>query len=112
MKKSYPEKDAVMQCHTQSGNITNHLKVEVDFTLHEISAMGIMMWRFHVDESSKGRYYMILGWDILIWLRLSLKLSGHIIKADDGTFKGSTTPMVDMGTYEFKYLNIGKITPE
>ena len=26
--------------------------------------------------------------------------------------KGSTTPMVGFGTYKFKYLNTGKITPE
>ena len=26
--------------------------------------------------------------------------------------KWSTTPMVELGTYIFKYLNTGKITPE
>ena len=54
---------------------------------------------------------MILGRDLLTELGLNLKLSDHIIEADDGPFKGSTTPMVDLGTYIFKYLNTDKITP-
>ena len=55
---------------------------------------------------------MILGRDLLTSLGLNLKLSDHIIEADDGPFKGSTAPMVDMGTYEFKDLETKKITPE
>ena len=50
---------------------------------------------------------MILGPDILTELGLNLKFSEHVIEADDGNFKGSTTPMVDLGTYIFKYLNTG-----
>ena len=60
-----------------------------------------------MDESTKGRYDMILGPDILTELVLNLKFSEHVIKAYDGTFKGSTTPMVDLGTYILKYLNTG-----
>ena len=26
--------------------------------------------------------------------------------------KGYTSPIIDLGTYKFKYLNTGKITPE
>ena len=55
---------------------------------------------------------MILGRDLLISLGLNIKLSDHVIEADDGPFKGSTTSIVDMGTYEFKDLNTEKITPE
>ena len=55
---------------------------------------------------------MILGRDILTELGLNPKLSEHVIEADDGTFKGSTTPMVDLGKYGFKYLNTGNIIPE
>ena len=33
-------------------------------------------------------------------------------QTDDGPFNGFTTPMVDLGTYIFKDLNTGKITPE
>ena len=55
---------------------------------------------------------LILGRDILIYLVLNLRLSDHVIKSDDGPFKGSTAPMVDLGAYEFKYLNTGGNTPE
>ena len=55
---------------------------------------------------------MILGQDILTELGLNLKWSEHVIKAGDGPFNGSTTPMVDVGMYICKYLNTEKITPE
>ena len=65
-----------------------------------------------MDDPAKGWYDMILGQYLSIELGLNLKWSEHIIESDDGTFKGFTTPMVDLGTYEFKYLNTGKIKPE
>ena len=71
-----------------------------------------MTWNCHVDDYAKGRYKMILGRDILTELLLNIKLFEHVIEADDGPFNGSTTPMVDLGTYIFKDLNIEKITPE
>ena len=55
---------------------------------------------------------MILGRDLLIDLGLNLKWSDHVIEANDGNFKGSTAPMVDLSMYECKDLNIGNITPE
>ena len=57
-----------------------------------------------VDDSSKGRYDMILRRDILTALGLNLELCDHVIEADDGTFKGYTTPMFDLVPYEFKSL--------
>ena len=42
---------------------------------------------------------MILGRYILTALGSNLKLSDHVIEADDGNFKGSMSPMVDPGTY-------------
>ena len=63
--KLFPDKDAPIQWHTQAGNITTNLKVKLDFTLPALSAMNVVMWKFHVDDSSKGRYDMILGRDIL-----------------------------------------------
>ena len=112
VNKLYPEKDDVVQWHTKSGNITTNLKIKVDFTLPTLSAMNAVTWKFHVDESTNVRYDIILGWYILTELGLNLKFFDHIIEADDGPFKGSTTPMVDLGTYEFKILNTGEITPE
>ena len=91
-----------MQCHTQTGNITTNLQVKIYFTLPELSATKIVMWDYHVDESAMSRYKMILGRDILTSLRLNIKLSGNVIKADDVPLKGSTAPMVGLGTYEFK----------
>ena len=57
-------------------------------------------------------YDMILGRHILTALGLNLKFSDHVIKADDGTLKGLTSSIVDLVTYECKYLNTGNITPE
>ena len=36
----------------------------------------------------------------------------HVIEADKGPLKWSSAPKGDLGTYEFKYLNIGKIKIE
>ena len=55
---------------------------------------------------------MILGRDIPTELVFNFKLSDHVIEADDGPFKESTTPMVDLVTYEFKDLNTGKLHPK
>ena len=60
-----PEKYAPMQWHTQAVNITTNIKVKVDFTLPELSMANVVTWKFHVDDSTKGRYAMILGQDVL-----------------------------------------------
>ena len=52
---------------------------------------------------------MILGRDLLTELELNFKLSEHVIEADYGTFTGFITPMEDLGTYLFQYLNTGKL---
>ena len=96
----------------QAGNITTNIKVEVDFILPELGTTNVVTCKCHVDESTKGIYDVILERYILTELGLNFKLSDLVIKAGDGTFKGSTVPMFDWGTYEFKYLNKGKITPE
>ena len=60
-EKLHIEQYAVMQWHTQDGNITTNLRVKVDSTLPTLSATHVVMWNCHVDEFSKGRYDMILG---------------------------------------------------
>ena len=50
-----------MQWHMQAVNMTTSLKIKVDFTLTALSAMNVVMWIFHVDDSAKSRYDMILG---------------------------------------------------
>ena len=64
VRKIYPEKYTSMQWHTQAVKITTNLKVKVDFTLPALSAMNVVTYKCHVDDSAKGRYYMILGIDI------------------------------------------------
>ena len=46
-----------------------------------------MTKNFHVYDSTKGRYDMILDREILMELGLNLKLYYHGIEADDGTLK-------------------------
>ena len=81
MENNYP-----MQWHTQAGNVTTNLKVKVDFTLPALIATGVVTWRYHLDDSAKGRYYMIYVRDILTELGLNLNFSEHVIEADDETF--------------------------
>ena len=88
-----------MQWNMQVDSITYNQKVKLYFTLPEISATKIVTWKWHVDESAKGRYSVILGRDILTALGLNIEFSVNVIKADDGTLKDSTALMVDMGTY-------------
>ena len=45
-----------------------------------------------MDESTKGKYNMILGQDILTELGLNLKLSEHVINSDDEPLKGIQHP--------------------
>ena len=101
-----------MHWNTQAGNITTNLKVKIYFTLPALIATNFVTWNCHVYESVKGRCDMILGQDLLIELGLNLKFYEHVIEADYVTFNGYTTSMVYLGTYIFKDLNTGKITPE
>ena len=55
-------------------NITTNLKVAIDFTLLEPSAMNVVMWKCHVNDSTNGRYDMILGRDILTELWSNFKI--------------------------------------
>ena len=55
---------------------------------------------------------MILCIYLVRSLELNIKLSEHFIWADNGPFKGSKAPMVILGAYIFKDLNIGKTKPE
>ena len=55
----------MIQWHTQGGNITTNIRVKIDFTLPELSATNVMTWNFHVGDSAKGGYPMILGRDRL-----------------------------------------------
>ena len=72
IEKLNPKKDTVMKWHKQPINITTNLKVNIYFTLHELSATKTMTWNCHVGDSSKGRYDLILGRYLLMELRLNI----------------------------------------
>ena len=55
----------VVQWNTQAGNITANIKIKVDFTLPALNAMNVVMWKFHMDDSAKGTYDLILGQDLI-----------------------------------------------
>ena len=101
-----------MQWQTQAGNVTSNFKVKVNFTLPTLSATNVVTWKCHADDSTRCRYDMILGRDILRELGLNLKCSKHVIKSYDGPYIVSTASMVNLGAYVFKDLNTGKIKPE
>ena len=61
VKKLIPEKDDLVQWYAQAGNITTNLKVNGYFTLLALIATNVVMWKFHMDYSTKVRYDMILG---------------------------------------------------
>ena len=65
IQRFHPKINVVMRWHTQPVNITTNFKVEIDSILPELSATNFVTWKYHVDESSKDRYDMILGRDIL-----------------------------------------------
>ena len=50
-----------MKWNTQAVNITTNIGDKVDFTLPALSETNFVTWDCHVDESIKGRYYIILG---------------------------------------------------
>ena len=58
--------------------------------------MNIVTCKYHVDESTNGRYDMILGRDPLISLVLDLKFSDNVIIGGKGPYEGFSAPMVDV----------------
>ena len=66
------KKDTVMQWHTKAGNTNTNIKVEIYFTLTELSETNVMTGSFYVGESTKVLYDMILGRDKLKELGLHL----------------------------------------
>ena len=54
-----------MQWHKHDFNMKTNLKVEVDFTLPDLSAVNVVTWKCHVYDSNKGRYDIILVRDLL-----------------------------------------------
>ena len=106
-EKLNPKKDDVIQWCIKSGDITTNIIVKIYFTLPELSLTKIVTWYCHVDDFAKSGYYMISGRYILTAFGSNLKLSKHVVKADGGSLKGSSAPVLDLGVCEFKDLNTG-----
>ena len=54
-----------MQWHTQAGNITTNIQVEVDFNLPALRATNAVTWKYHMDDPSKGNvkhHFIDLKW--------------------------------------------------
>ena len=68
-----------------------------------------MMWECYMDNSSKGIYGIFLVRDILTVLRLNIGSPKYLIEAVDWLMKVTTSPMIDLGLYRFKYLNKGRL---
>ena len=73
------KKYSLMQWYVQAGNITTYMKVNIYITLPDLSAKKIVMWNYHVDNSAKVGYDIILGRDISLSLGLNPKWSEHVI---------------------------------
>ena len=54
-------------------SITTNIKVKIGFTLTGLSTKKIGRWNFHVDDSAKGRYDMVLDRELLTALSLNIK---------------------------------------
>ena len=65
-----------------------------------------------MDESTNGRYDMILGRDLITALGLDFKFSDNIIIGGDGPYQGCSAPMVDLSNYEVKSLTDKIVKPE
>ena len=87
-----------MQCHTQAGIINTNLKVKTGFTIPELSTTKIVTCNFHVGESAKFIYGIILGRYLLTDLGLNTTLSDCVVEADYGYFKGLMLCIVVLDT--------------
>ena len=81
---------------TQASKFTTSKKANVYFCLPEFSATKIVSWKFHVGDSTAGRYNMILGRYLLTALGLDLKFSKNIFIDGEGPYEGCLGPMIDV----------------
>ena len=91
-----------MKCHTQAGNINTNLKVEVNFKIPELRATNVTTENFHVDDSAKFIYDMILEKYLLI--ELVLNLNSLIVSSEDmvGLLKDLQHPWLTWVNMNFK----------
>ena len=56
------------------------MEVKVYFILPEINVTKIMTWEYNVDDSTKGRYGMVLGIYLLTALVINLNIPSISLK--------------------------------
>ena len=71
-----------------------------------------MTLKYHVDESTKGSYNMILGRDLLAALSLDFKFSNRVVVGVKVPYKGCLETMVDVSNYNYSYLTDKIVKPE
>ena len=59
------------------------------------------MWKCHVDESTAGRYAMVLDRDLNTAQGLDLKFSENIVIGGEGPYEKLSENMFDVRNYEF-----------
>ena len=95
----------------QAGNITTNPKFKVNLCLPKFGETKIETWNYHVDYYSEIKYIKLLGINLQTRIIL-IKKSEHIIEGGYGPCERCTSPMVDLGVYEFKIFNMDKIKPK
>ena len=80
----------------QSGKFVTSKNMNVDIFLPEFSGTKIVTWKCHKDNSTNGRYDMILGRDLITALGLDLNFSKIVKLGGEGPHEGCSAPMVDV----------------
>ena len=89
--------------------MTNEM-VKLQLYLPVLSATKTVTWKYHVDDSTAGRYNMIISRYLLTKLGIDLKFSTNTIQCSKGSYQGCTTPMVNLDYYDFEPINIKMCT--
>ena len=94
-----------MKWNTQAGKFITNSMVKVEFSLPVISTTKIVIWKCHVDDSTAGRYDMIISRYLLTKLGIYLKLSTNIIECDKGLYQGFTDRMENINDHDLEPIN-------
>ena len=65
-----------------------------------------------MEKSTNGRYYMILGRDLMNVLGMGRNCSENVIHGGEGPYKGCSAPMVDVNNYGFNILMSKTVKPK
>ena len=89
---------------TQAGKFTTSKKVNLDFCLPEFSAIKTVTCKCHADDSTNGRYGIILGRYLLTALVPALNFSDNVIIGGEGPYEGCSAPMDEIRIFDFKSI--------